>query len=122
MKPIKRKNLEHTIRGDKWKIKLLCPEYYTKQYGADSAALTLPKEKILAFSTDEISLNVVTHEVTHAFITYLHYEDANLSLDQLEEMFCSMMEHQGQELLDCAKELYKKMEPYYFPIDNSPSL
>ena len=100
------------IKGIKWKIKLLTKEAYFKAYGPDQAHMEAGL-KTMFFRKDIIKLNVVIHEVTHAYIAQCHLGSCNtLSIDDFEEIICELMEDHildisktGREVMKILKEL-----------------
>ena len=116
----KQKTFHFIVRGDNWKVIVYSPKTFVKKFDTKTAAWTMEYEKTMVFNAECLSERIVTHEVCHAFISYCNYSDADIKADDLEEIFCQMIEKQGEELISVAKYIYKKIEKY--KVDPLPKL
>ena len=108
-----KKTINFELRGDKWKVVVYNPKIYNKKIDKDSRALTDDEEKSIYFKADSITERIVIHEICHAYISYCNLSDAGtLKPEDMEEIFCQMIEKQGEELLNTAKYIYKKISKY----------
>jgi len=104
----------------KKKIKILGTEwsYYTlkevkfEEIHADcpdSGALTLPVSKEMCFMAECLEIGAVRHEVRHAFIAELCLESAELTIDQFEEVQCTLDENKWEQMDEASKEIYENL-------------
>lgn len=118
----RQKTLKYNIRGDEWKIVVYSPSIYVKRLGQDSAALTETDKKFIAFDAGEMTEGIVLHELVHVFVSYLNHDDANLTIDQFEEMMATMIERSGKELISISEDIWKKISKYKITLDESEKI
>lgn len=99
------------IRGHKWVV------YLTSQHEVDSVfnengetgssrAFVEPLNQEAYFAVEELTAEVVRHELMHIIIHYLHLHDADLTFHQAEEVFCNLFAIDGPKIVDMATKLY----------------
>lgn len=100
------------INGDTWKIKVVTPKEMKKQKLADEAfaGLCVPSEKTIYIDNESIDMQTITHELYHAYFSYLYLDDTNsLKLLDLEEITANFFCSKAAELLKKAKVVQKKL-------------
>jgi hypothetical protein len=97
------------VKGNDWTVYLTGPEDYAKINGEDSAAMTWTTQRQIYFRTDEINIDVVRHELFHAYFAESHIESANLTAIQAEEVGCSIFGEYGETIVKQARELKKEL-------------
>lgn len=93
------------VKGNTWTVYLATPERYVELNGTDSAAVTWPNHKKIYFRTDEVNVEVVRHELFHAYFAESHVESADLTALQAEEVSCSIFGEYGDQITKQAREL-----------------
>lgn len=112
------KKLKLEIRSKQWTFFLYDTDTYHKLVGADSRALTEVEKHEVYFSPEYLTLPVIRHELIHVFIeSYSHY-NVEFTNDQLEEVFCSIIEYYYESIDEIAnkisnhfKKFIKKRKP-----------
>jgi hypothetical protein len=102
------------IRGHKWVIYLTSQtevdSIFKEEGNSDSSrAFVEPLKQEAYFSVDELSAELVRHELMHIIIHYLHLHDAELDFFQAEEVFCNLFAVDGPRLVDMATKLYETL-------------
>lgn len=87
----KKNSITIEIKGAHYEFILQSPQTYKRNHGSDSSAITYIKEKKVYFKTDDFTPNVVRHELIHVFVAESHTSSANLTEEQLEELFCEII-------------------------------
>ena len=112
----RQKTIKFQIRGDEWKIILYSPTVFVKKF-LECSAITETEQKFVAFDISLMTEPIVLHELVHVYISYQHYGDAGLDLDQFEEIFCTMFEKQGHEIISLSQEIWNKIKKYKIVVD-----
>jgi hypothetical protein len=103
--------LKVIIGNDEWTCRLWRTKPYIKLYGDDSGAITSPNEFLIDFRDDELSLEVVAHELTHAYFKYLHLDSViGLDVDNLEEIVASWLGKNHLRFTEMAQTLYSQLK------------
>ena len=99
------------IKGIEWSYILLSTEDYKKKHNNDgSAASCASFEKLIRFRPDLISLPVVIHEITHAYVySCCVGSTSDISQDDMEEIFCEINAYHLEEILAYSKKVYKEL-------------
>lgn len=103
------------INGDNWKIKVVTQEEMREQKKSDEgfefAGLCVAEEKTIYIDEDSIETRVITHELYHAYFSYLYLDDTNnLTLLDLEEITANFFCNKANDILKQAKTIYKKLK------------
>lgn len=96
------------INQDTWVVSVLDKKEYEAKH-VDTKGLTDSEHKTIDLHKDYFSELLVRHELTHAFYYSIidKYTPDDLDKDQIEEIFCTLFEYHGTEILTTAKEVYK---------------
>lgn len=80
------------INGDNWNIHLLSNSVFNKKLGKEYSAMCMynDTERDIFFKTEDMSLDTVIHECTHAYYSYLPIYK-NTSKGNTEEFVCDLM-------------------------------
>ena len=99
------------IMGKTWIYKLYTQKQFIKEHPdcEDSGALTLPYYREMHFISEEINIGMVRHEVRHAFISELGLESATLTLNQYEEIQCTLDQNRWEEMDEVSKAIYENL-------------
>ncbi len=98
-----------TINEDPWTIELLAPDIYELRHGTDSKAITDDNDRFIHFNVGYLTLNVIKHEVHHAYWSYLCLDDVEtFTPEQMSEITAVFTEKYGEKELNKAKEIYKR--------------
>lgn len=98
------------ILGQKWKVFLFDEDRYIRRLGDDSSGLTNTTTKEIYFNQEELHRDVVIHELTHALKAETCTESANLTADQVEEMFCDLVAKHGDYIIRLGRKLFKELK------------
>lgn len=95
------------IHGDEWVV-YMADEQDNIIVEEGSVAETDFYKKHIIFK--EFDFHTISHELFHAYLGYCYIYSADLSAYQIEEVCCELFSDKGQEILDKAKEIYKKFK------------
>ncbi len=100
------------IMGATWVYNLYSRDGFLKLHPdcANDAALILPKTRQIHFCQGEATLEIVRHEVRHAFIAELCLDSTDLTIDQFEEIQCTLDERRWDDLNNTSQEIFKKIK------------
>ena len=78
------------IQEDSWTLKLWRKKSYDRKFGEDSDGITFASDKEINFREDAFTLDLVSHELFHAYFKYLHLDSVTSpTVDGLEEIMAS---------------------------------
>lgn len=102
-----KKTIKIVVGHDEWTCHLWRSRAYIKKHGDDSMAMTTPGSLLIDFRDDELSVDVVAHELTHAYFKYLHLDSTtNLQVEDFEEIVASWLGTNFMRFAKQANELY----------------
>lgn len=95
--------LELSILGKGWTLRILSEKYFKKKNGNAAAAVTKVHRRRIELRPKFLDHETVVHELVHAYLYELciHSTD-EMSLNDMEEVFAELMAKRGRELLDKA--------------------
>lgn len=109
-KAVKPVELDFTILGKPWKIRVLTARSYVKTHGKGSLACTETLKREIDLHPDGMDRETVVHEIGHAYIAELGTSSAvMISIEALEEVFCEILAKFGFEILATSSEIYHKL-------------
>lgn len=97
----------HTICEDTWELRFLTDEEYSKLVDKTSRGSTQVLERTISFNLKYFSKEVVIHELTHVYIANTFLDEASPKFKQAEEVFCELMAHKAEKILEHAEVVYK---------------
>ena len=77
---------------------------YEKRYGTDSVGITDSDNYTVAIKKSHLGLPVLRHELGHTFYNSCCITSANLSADDVEEIFCEILAHHITDIERLANE------------------
>ena len=93
------------IKGLDWKIQLHTPEEYEQLHGKDSEGMTVMESQVIDLNQEHLGLPVILHELGHAYFHSCLTRSADLSQEDIEEIFCEILSYHTEEILSRAKQL-----------------
>lgn len=85
-------------------------EFYLKHPDCpDTAALIIPYKRQIHFIKDHTNIGIIRHEVRHAFISELCLDAADLTIDQFEEIQCTLDQNKWEEMNEVSTVIYKNL-------------
>lgn len=106
---MKNKTFTITIKGQKWKYRLLPDDVYVNKYGSDSEAITLGSFHLVVFNVSHLSLVGVRHELVHMYSDSLYLQSANISQDDMEEIYAELFSRNWDAMDSQAKQMFEKL-------------
>jgi hypothetical protein len=97
------------IQGVTWKCIVFENEEFVKRLGEGIVGLCDHARKQIFFTEDDLDLETVVHEMVHAYYSQLCTSSANLTHDQIEEIFCEMFAKHGALILRQSRNILKKL-------------
>ena len=91
-------DIKISIKGKEWTIRYLTAAQYKKKIGTDSGAITLLDKKMIVFNKANVEPGYIRHELLHALVEESSVESAMLSPAQIEEVMCSIVQHQWHNI------------------------
>lgn len=98
---------KYPIQGDNWTITVLKTKKFQKKYGAGASGLTIFNKKAIILDKSELCLELIKHELWHAYLSNQLVKSANLKIHQFEEVTAEMFETHGERIIKQSKELFK---------------
>lgn len=98
------------ICGDIWNINVLEDDKFERKYGEMLSGVTQVSKKKIDISYDGFSFSTIAHEISHAYYYYSCVDAANLSLEQMEEVFCEIIAIHGENISRLSKKLFKELK------------
>lgn len=97
--------------GIEWLFtRMIDEEFELLHYDCEgSAALTIIGDREVHFS-EEFNMNIIRHEVRHAFLSELCISDANLNVDQFEEVNCSLDQNRWDDMDKLSRRVFKELK------------
>lgn len=97
------------IKGDTWKVQVFDNEEFVEKFGEGMAAFADVERHQMFFDAEDLNLQVVRHEVFHAFTSYLHLDAVALQPEQLEEIYCEMFAKDGPKMMALSQKLFTRL-------------
>lgn len=98
------------VRGFATKIYLQSREDYDKDAPDDSTAYIEWGKRSIYFNVEDFSKETIRHELTHAYIKASFTEQIpDLTLEQIEEIFCEVVSHFGINIIKQANDIHKEI-------------
>jgi hypothetical protein len=97
------------IKGDRWKCFVYDHEDFVERFGEGMSAFTDPPRKQIFFVAEDLDMQIVRHEIFHAFTTYLCLDSVALEPEQLEEIYCEMFGKDGPKMMDLSAKILKRL-------------
>ena len=97
-----------SINGDEWTIYLAEDEDDVIADDGSAAETDFASREIYVRKSD-LDLNVVRHELWHAFAGYTYLEDTDISVANCEEVAACLFADRGSLIINKADECYKRL-------------
>jgi hypothetical protein len=98
------------VRGLKWEIQIRTPKSFSTVRGTENAdAMTDDGERTIYLKTTKLNQVTIRHEIIHAFVASMHLASANLSGEQMEEVFAEFFSTSVDEYLAVCDKLWGKI-------------
>lgn len=99
------------INGDKWDIEVVSVKQMKKEReDGDYGGLCIPADRTIFIAEDSIDLRIVTHELYHAYWSYLYLDDTQtMSVIDVEEIAAGMFTDKATMILKQAKSIHKSL-------------
>lgn len=95
------------IHGDKWNIKVLEDDAFERKFGEMLSGVTQTDKKQIHISVSGFNIQTLVHEIAHCYYYYSCTEAANLTTDQIEEIWCEIIAIHGQKIIKDSKKIFK---------------
>jgi hypothetical protein len=93
------------ILGYPWKVYVISQEEMIAKFNEDLKGLTDPEASELYFKREGLDKSTVTHEITHAYFSYMPVTQIDI-MEDIEEVWCDFISFHGEKLLKQSKELF----------------
>jgi uridine kinase len=87
------------ILNIEWNLILCSDSYYKKKHGSDSRAMLYENTKTIYFCKSELDLNLIRHELLHAFVSSSSIRSSKLNASQMEELCAEIVAHHLTDIL-----------------------
>lgn len=94
----------------KWEAYIFTPKDYEKYVGPTSSAMTYLKSKHIVFNKEDFNESVVRHELMHAFIESMCFNELELTKEQFEEGICELNAKYGVIMNELASKVYNELK------------
>lgn len=104
--------LEFDVLGKPWTLRCLDKKRYCRsKTRANSVAITYRHKRRIDLSPAGLDHETLVHELVHAYLYEMClYSTNDMSLDDLEEVFCELLSKRGREVLDLADALVARIK------------
>tara|TARA_R110000803_G_scaffold187128_7_gene249511 strand:- start:1209 stop:1547 length:339 start_codon:yes stop_codon:yes gene_type:complete len=106
------KTYKTTIKDVEWVFKLLTKSQYEALHGADSSGITISTTSEVHYLKDDLSRQVVGHELFHAYCaTCGVHSTNNLSGSDMEEIGADICGFHLEDMVAKKRAIYKALAP-----------
>lgn len=104
--------IRRRLHKDKWLIKVVSnKEMERLADGQEVLGLCDAENKTIYIHKDSIDYKTISHEVFHAYWSYLHLDDTNnIEVTDVEEIAASFFSSEGEEMVRKSKSIYQKLK------------
>lgn len=104
--------IRRRINEDMWTITIVSEREMKKLSGDKATAgLCIPYERNIYVREDSVEYSVVSHELFHAYFSYLCLSDTNdIKLDDFEEIGASFFAAKGELMVKKAKQFTRELQ------------
>ena len=96
------------INGDQWTI-YLAEDDDNVIADEEAAAQTDFLAREVYLRRGDLQLNIVRHELFHAYAGYCYLEDTSISIHDAEEVFAALFADRGETILRKADEVFERL-------------
>jgi hypothetical protein len=96
------------VLGKGWRLQVITPQQYEARFDKQSVGITLSTKKEIYLPADHVTLEVILHEIAHAFFDEVCAHAADLEGEQMEEIACDLIAKHATEMLKIASRIYKR--------------
>lgn len=93
-----------------WKVHVVDEEAFKKRFDFEAQGVTLPTVYEIVFVDSDLCLQVVTHELGHAYFSSLCVDTCSLRKNQLEEVLVEMFAIHGANIIKQSKSLFARLK------------
>lgn len=103
--------IKRRINEDEWILRIVTEKEMRKISGSKTTAgLCVAYEKMIYIREDSIEYPVISHELYHAYWSYLYLSDTNdIKLDDAEEIGASFFAAKGEIMVKKAKQFTREL-------------
>jgi hypothetical protein len=101
--------IKYQFNEDDWTIYLTDADD-TVLLGENTVAEVQFDKKEIYFNKEELTLDVVLHELWHLHFAYCYTSDAGLDYHQLEEVSSSLFADKGEKIIAKGKDILKQLK------------
>lgn len=98
--------MKYKIICHDWNINLLSPEAYINKHDDSSRAITTTTKREIDFRTDEFTIDLIRHELYHAYIDY-QINFFTKDVEDQEENNAEFFEIYGKVMIEDSEQIYK---------------
>lgn len=104
--------IKRRLHKDKWTFKIVTAKKIDKEAeDEDVKGLCCIPEKTILIREDQINYDIISHEIFHAYFSYLHLGDTSeLTLSDMEEIGANFFAAEGEEMVRKAKRITKELQ------------
>ena len=99
------------IMGKGWVMRVMPKSKFERKHGKTPGAITHTSKRYVDVSSHELNLELVVHELVHAYLAEMAHWNADHDESSLEEVFCDLMALRGREILELAERLHAQVAP-----------
>ena len=100
--------LQFKVLGKDWTLRALKKKKFKEKHG-NHVAVTHPIKRYIDLTPKGINKHTITHELVHAHLTEMGIDATDISVEDLEEVFCELMAKHGEDLLKTAEDLFIRL-------------
>lgn len=96
-----------------WKVSVLTPEQYVKEFGQGSLAMCLKDLREVYFIKDYITPETIRHELFHMFMELALIQSCTrLAISDFEECAAEVMGKYGEQYFKLSQALWAKLKKF----------
>jgi hypothetical protein len=104
--------IRRRLHKDKWTIQVLSTKEIERLAdGREVLGLCDAENRMIYIHRDSVDYKTISHEIFHAYWSYLHLDDTNnIEVTDVEEIAASFFSSEGEEMVRKAKRITKDLQ------------
>lgn len=98
----------YPILGITWDVNVFSPDDYINKHGTDSRGITVTDKFIMDFREDELNIELVVHELVHAYLDS-QVNFFSIEEDKQEENVAEFFEKFGSRIIHDSRIIYDQL-------------
>lgn len=97
------------IKGLNWHLSIQEDAQYDKVHGNESDGICIPADRHIYIRKSALNIETILHELGHAYYHSCLIYTADITVADVEEIFCEIISVHATEMVKISREIYKYM-------------